>query len=68
MAAVCNDGIALVSLHYNADHEEEEDEGQSTSEIANIFRDLPLSTRGPLRIEPIYENNMQSSSSSYHPP
>ena len=69
VAAVCNDGIALVSLHYNADHEEEEDEGQSTSEIANIFRDLPLSTRGPLRIEPIYENSMQSSSSSsYHPP
>ena len=72
VAAVCNDGIALVSLHYNADHEEEEDEeeeGRSTSEIANIFRDLPISTRGPLRIEPIYENTMKSSSSSsYVPP
>lgn len=71
VAAVCNDGIALVSLHYNADHEEDEEEGQSTSEIANVFRDLPISTRGPLRIEPIYENanhNDIVQSSSYHPP
>ena len=110
VAAICSDGIALVSLHYNVDVVEERSasltavhdtdakgdvvddvvaensgdkdekihDGVSTTETSLVekedesntscsntnnnnkqlppFRDLPLSSRGPLRIEPIYEN------------
>jgi len=33
---------------------------QPKSLLSHKFRDLPLSSRGPLRIEPIYENNANS--------
>lgn len=83
VAAVCRDGIALVSLHYNIDQERltshvaDRDEAGSKSSLDLIsadsesvehneseerlsslakFCDLPLSSRGPFRIEPIYEN------------
>jgi len=114
VAAVCNDGIVMISLHYNVDEEEdvelassaanneEEDSTELASEkaqeildimsnddtaytalvekksidhiqqqkqVANkVFRDLPLSTRGPLRIEPIYERSTSSSGSGEPPP
>ena len=118
VAAVCNDGIVMISLHYNVDIDEEEDNVVLTPSTANkdkedntelasekakeildiisnddnvytalvekksidhqqkqlqqvankIFRDLPLSTRGPLRIEPIYQRSTLSSGSGEPPP
>jgi len=122
VAAVCNDGIVMISLHYNVDIDEDvekdvemtsssssttanEDKEDNNTELASekaqeildtisnddtaytalvekksidhiqqqkqqvaltnkIFRDLPLSTRGPLRIEPIYESSKSTTSSS----
>lgn len=108
VAAVCRDGVALVSLHYNVDDVPEEEgnhvgnnateeaaaadnatsveagnssQGESAEDndeegtdkraiisLSNKFRDLPLSTRGPLRIEPIHEGGAQSSFSQQPPP
>jgi len=116
VAAVCNDGIVMISLHYNVEIEDEEESTSSSAandeedntELAsekaqeildiisnddtaytalvekkstdyqqqkqqqvtssNVFRDLPLSTRGPLRIEPIYEISTSSSGSGEPPP
>ena len=120
VAAVCNDGIVMISLHYNVDIDEEKDvemtssssttaneeEEDNNTELASekaqeildiisnddtaytalvekksidhqqqqvtlnnkIFRDLPLSTRGPLRIEPIYGRSTLSSSGRGEPP
>ena len=109
VAAVCNDGIVMISLHYNVDVDDDEELTSSSSTTANeerednnselasekaqeifnddtaytalvekksiehqlkqqqvankVFRDLPLSTRGPLRIEPINEMSTSTSSS-----
>eukprot|EP00804_Cyclotella_cryptica_P026417 CCRYP_008087-RA/>CCRYP_008087-RA protein AED:0.00 eAED:0.00 QI:350/-1/1/1/-1/1/1/343/471 len=91
VAAVCSDGVALISLHYGvdddfyADNDEVEQITNASdkvpSRIVNVteedeiidiredsdgrknqhswshpFRDLPISTRGPLRIEPVYSH------------
>ena len=92
VAAVCSDGIALLSFHSNVDVESNNgDESSSSSNKSDsdvnddalaetttdndnnilskthqlqLFQDLPLSTRGPLRIEPLYEHHQISSSSS----
>ncbi|KAL7525708.1 hypothetical protein ACHAWF_001474 [Thalassiosira exigua] len=70
-AAVCRDGIALVSLHHRLDDDggdgagdddgdgDRDDDGGKEGDPCSplrAFRDLPPSTRGPLRIEPIHEN------------
>jgi hypothetical protein len=52
VAAVCSDGIALISLHFGL--ESSSDDG---------FHDLPISFRGPLRIEPIHDNGVTSANS-----
>jgi hypothetical protein len=83
VAAVCSDGIALVSLHYGMDDDHEttvDDEVDGIDKVTNIsssrdilvegttqlqrqsnqhswsrsFRDLPISSRGPLRIEQVH--------------
>ena len=90
VAAVCRDGVALVSLHYDIDlpgkkvvesnEENDEDleavsviepletmEMEITSQtnsrrslvVSSYFRDLPPSTRGPLRIESIHDNKLR---------
>jgi ribonuclease HI len=99
VAAVCRDGVALVSLHYDIDLPEKKkvDESreknneleavsvikaleettamevtdsqtnndnninirQSSLAISSYFRDLPPSTRGPLRIESIHDNKLR---------
>ena len=68
VAAVCSDGIALVSLHFglelNGDADQQkllpssgDGEKKGIDErIRGLFHDLPLSSRGPLRIEPIHDN------------
>ena len=61
VAAVCSDGISLVSLHFGLELNDDNDDAQSSSqtegnELLEVFNDLPLSSRGPLRIEPIYDN------------
>ena len=118
VAAVCNDGIVMISLHYNVDIDDEEDietssattvneDKEDNTELASekaqeildiisnddnaytalvekksidqqqkqqqhvtnrVFRDLPLSTRGPLRIEPIYEMSTSSRGRGEPPP
>jgi hypothetical protein len=65
VAAVCSDGIALVSLHFGL--ELKKDDAQSPSqkegdELLGVFTDLPLTSRGPLRIEPIYDNGASTNS------
>ena len=52
VAAVCSDGIALISLHFGL--EISSDDG---------FHDLPISSRGPLRIEPIHDNGATAANS-----
>ena len=52
VAAVCSDGIALISLHFGL--EISSDDG---------FHDLPISSRGPLRIEPIHDNGATTANS-----
>lgn len=52
VAAVCSDGIALISLHFGL--ESSSDDG---------FHDLPISSRGPLRIEPIHDNGATTTNS-----
>lgn len=105
VAAVCSDGIALVSLHYIEDliddsngapsnsssstnetekspalvednnnsqdvsTDQQKNEQQQSNNLSNkLFRDLPLSSRGPLRIELIHENHHRYSSSIQSPP
>ena len=67
VAAVCSDGIALVSLHFGLELNDVNDDAQSSSqtegnELLEVFNDLPLSSRGPLRIEPIYDNGAATNS------
>lgn len=52
VAAVCSDGIALISLHFGL--EISSDDG---------FHDLPILSRGPLRIEPIHDNGATAANS-----
>lgn len=73
VAAVCRDGVALVSLHYDIDlpgkkvvksNEENDEDLEAVSvinsfETSSYFRDLPPSTRGPLRIESIHDNKLR---------
>jgi len=90
VAAVCRDGVALVSLHYDIDlpgkkvvesNEENDKDLEAVSVIeplettsmeitsqtnsrrslvvSSYFRDLPPSTRGPLRIESIHDNKLR---------
>lgn len=66
VAAVCSDGIALVSLHFGLELKND-DGSQSSSqkdgdELQKVFNDLPISSRGPLRIEPIYDNGASTNS------
>ncbi|KAL7433808.1 hypothetical protein ACHAXM_003747 [Skeletonema potamos] len=66
VAAVCSDGIALVSLHFGLELKND-DESQRPSqkegeELCGVFHDLPLSSRGPLRIEPIFDNGVSTNS------
>lgn len=66
VAAVCGDGIALVSLHFGLE-KISDDDAQSSSlregnDLLEVFNDLPLSSRGPLRIEPIYDNGALTNS------
>mmetsp|Transcript_13265 Transcript_13265/g.27837 ORF Transcript_13265/g.27837 Transcript_13265/m.27837 type:complete len:541 (-) Transcript_13265:290-1912(-) len=84
VAAVCNDGIAMVSLHFPLDEEDDEwekvesshesDESQESTKknsFLRAFRDLPIISRGPLRIEPINDHftaTAGSPSSRTHPP
>jgi hypothetical protein len=97
VAAVCSDGVALISLHYGVDDDcQGFSEDEETLKIANsvipgankealailksnenddgtgsqikptkhllleLFRDLPMSTRGPLRIEQVYNHQYQA--------
>ncbi len=67
IAAVCGDGIALVSLHFGLDSKNSDDDAQSASlkegnDLLGVFNDLPLSSRGPLRIEPIHDNGASTNS------
>jgi len=62
VAAVCGDGIALVSLHFGLDSKDSDDNAQNSSSLLGVFNDLPLSSRGPLRIEPIYDNGVSTNS------
>lgn len=87
VVAVCRDGVALVSLHYDIDlpgtkvvesNEENNEDleavsvinsfettamkstgSQFLSLVSSYFRDLPPSTRGPLRIESIHDNKLR---------
>ncbi|KAL7469121.1 hypothetical protein ACHAXS_009377 [Conticribra weissflogii] len=84
VAAVCNDGIAMVSLHFPLDGEEYEweklqsafencksDESSEKDAFLRAFRDLPLMSRGPLRIESIYDHSTATdgeASTWTHPP
>eukprot|EP00986_Skeletonema_menzelii_P021538 scaffold34856_cov166-Skeletonema_menzelii.AAC.2 len=78
VAAVCRDGIALVSLHFGLDSNNSDDDAQNSrlkegNELLEAFNDLPLSSRGPLRIEPIHDNgattySMMSTCSLRTPP
>ncbi|KAL7488158.1 hypothetical protein ACHAW6_013750 [Cyclotella cf. meneghiniana] len=91
VAAVCSDGVALISLHYGIEDDFYDDDNEDENiknlndtapsrivnvtqedEVTNIrqdgddvemkhswphpFRDLPISTRGPLRIEQVYSH------------
>ena len=67
VAAVCGDGIALVSLHFGLDSKNSDGDAQNSrikegNELLEAFNDLPLSSRGPLRIEPIHDNGATTNS------
>ena len=79
VAAVCSDGIALVSLHFsdylNTEHSDggnsrsapnmsatktdtsSDEKAESIKDVLSRFCDLPMTSRGPLRIDPIYESD-----------
>ena len=60
VAAVCSDGVAMVSLHFGLESDNESQKGGN--ELFEVYNDLPLSSRGPLRIEPIYDNGAATNS------
>ena len=79
VAAVCSDGIVMISLHHGIDDDcnESDDETDTNSDEddnvisekhkwSRVLYDLPISTRGPLRIEPIFNNENHSLSRSTH--
>lgn len=78
VAAVCSDGIALISLHFGLELSSDDGsqrEGFNERGVdGTLFHDLPISSRGPLRIEPIHDNgattanSMMTSSCSFRSP
>lgn len=69
VAAVCGDGVALISLHFGLDLKDGVDDTtqksrlkEESNELFEAFHDLPLSSRGPLRIEPIHDNGATTNS------
>lgn len=73
VAAVCRDGIALVSLHFGLEesisvaqqsaHEKlSSSQKEGDEDLRALFNDLPLTSRGPLRIEPLHDNGASTNS------
>ncbi len=66
VAAVCSDGIALISLHFGLELSSDDGsrrEAFNERVIESLFHDLPISSRGPLRIEPIHDNGATTTNS-----